>query len=97
MGINMNCIKVEILQEICIIYDKLKAIYHSKNTAVFEYLKEKKIEINLLMKLLVSKKNGKNILNSSVNKTLYNKKKILHNVVLFVWILKLALPSSDRV
>jgi len=93
----MNCIKAEIIQEICIIDDELKEIYHSKNTAVFEYLKQKKIEINLLMKLLVSKKNGKNILNLSVNKISYNKKKFLHNVVLFVWILKLALPSSDRV
>ena len=93
----MNCIKAEILQEICIIDDELIAIYHMKNTAVFEYLKQKKIEINLLRKLLVSKKNGKNILNSSVNKIPYNKKKILHNAVLFFWILKLALPSSDRV
>jgi hypothetical protein len=32
VGEDMVCIKTEIPQEICDIYDELKAIYHSKDT-----------------------------------------------------------------
>ena len=49
----MICIKTEIPEEICNIDDELKAIYHSKDTVVFGFLKQEKIEINLWMIRLV--------------------------------------------
>ena len=44
----MICIKTEIPQEICDIYDELKAIYHSKDT-LFIWVFETRIDKNKFM------------------------------------------------
>ena len=48
----MICLEVDVPKELCEIDDELKAIYHSKDTGVFGYLKPEKIEIGLWMKRL---------------------------------------------
>ena len=43
----MICIKTKIPKELSLIDDELKAIYHSKETICFLYLKQEKIEMSL--------------------------------------------------
>ena len=68
----MICIKAEIPEELSLIDDELKAIYHSTDTVCFSFSKHEKREMNLWRKQkecrrLKEKKYTKNIANSFLN------------------------------
>ena len=48
----MICVKVDIPQSVCDIDEELKAIYHSKDSDVYGFLRQEGIEIILSKRLL---------------------------------------------